>query len=128
MIKYGNLSQNDIIDALTFFPELIAHLTTYTEQTTTYSLELKKGKSISNMAMLKFLKKSLGHSDITVHGFRSSFREWVSEVSTYSAELGESALAHINSNKVEAAYLRSDLLKKRCDMMQSWADYTNGNT
>lgn len=84
---------------------------------------LKKGKSISNMAMLKFLKKDLGYSDITVHGFRSSFREWVSEVSTYSAELGESALAHINSNKVEAAYQRSDLLKKRCDMMQDWAQY-----
>jgi integrase len=86
---------------------------------------LKKGKPISNMAMLKFLKKDLGYSDITVHGFRSSFREWVSEVSTYSAELGESALAHINSNKVEAAYQRSDLLKKRCEMMQDWADYIN---
>jgi len=84
---------------------------------------LKKGKSISNMAMLKYLKKDLGHSDITVHGFRSSFREWVSEISPYSAELGESALAHINSNKVEAAYQRSDLLKKREAMMQNWANY-----
>jgi len=84
---------------------------------------LKKDKSISNMSMLKFLKKDLGHSDLTVHGFRSSFREWVSEISPYSAELGESALAHINSNKVEAAYQRSDLLKKREAMMQDWADY-----
>ena len=84
---------------------------------------LKKDKPISNMSMLKFLKKDLGHSNITVHGFRSSFREWVSEASTYSAELGESALAHINSNKVEAAYQRSDLLKKREAMMQDWADY-----
>ena len=84
---------------------------------------LKKDKPISNMAMLKFLKKDLEYPSITVHGFRSSFREWVSEVSPYSAELGESALAHINSNKVEAAYQRSDLLKKREAMMQAWADY-----
>ncbi len=84
---------------------------------------LKKDKSISNMSMLKFLKKDLGNSGLTVHGFRSSFREWVSEISPYSAELGESALAHINSNKVEAAYQRSDLLKKRRDMMQDWAEY-----
>jgi len=86
---------------------------------------LKKGKPISNMAMLKFLKINLGYPDITVHGFRSSFREWVSEISPYSAELGESALAHINSNKVEAAYQRSDLLKKRVAMMQDWANYIN---
>ena len=73
--------------------------------------------------MLKFLQVELGHPNVTVHGFRSTFRDWAAEVSHYPREVAESALAHTLTNKVEAAYQRGDLLKKRREMMQEWADY-----
>ena len=57
------------------------------------------------------------------HGFRSSFRDWSSEVSSFPREVAEMALAHVVENKVEAAYRRGDLFAKRRQMMQAWADY-----
>lgn len=80
------------------------------------------GKHLSNMAMLTLLKR-LGRNDITVHGFRSTFRDWAAECTNYPRELAESALAHILSDKTEAAYQRGDLLEKRRIMMQEWADF-----
>ncbi len=58
-----------------------------------------------------------------LHGFRSSFRDWSGEVSSYPREVAEMALAHVVENKVEAAYRRGDLFAKRRSMMQEWADY-----
>lgn len=84
---------------------------------------LKKNSHISNMAILKFLQSGLQYPDFTVHGFRSTFRDWAAEVSHFPRELAESALAHALTNKVEAAYQRGDLLVKRRAMMQEWADY-----
>lgn len=81
------------------------------------------GKPLSNMAMLTLLQKRMGRSDLTVHGFRSTFRDWAAEVSTYPREVAEAALAHVLTNKAEAAYQRGDLLEKRSDMMQQWAEY-----
>lgn len=81
------------------------------------------GKHLSNMAMLTLLKKHLNRPDLTVHGFRSTFRDWSAEVSDYPRELAESALAHTLGNKTEAAYQRGDYLEKRRDLMQSWSDY-----
>ena len=61
---------------------------------------------------------------MSVHGFRSTFRDWVSEATDFSPELAEMALAHTISNKVEAAYRRGDLLEKRKVLMDAWSDYT----
>lgn len=81
------------------------------------------GKSpLSNMAMATVLKR-MDRDDITVHGFRSSFRDWASEVSTFPHEVCEMALAHTIGNKAEAAYRRGDLFEKRKKLMAAWANY-----
>jgi len=84
----------------------------------------KNGKPLSNMAMLMMVRRlSLG---ITVHGFRSTFRDWVSEETEYSPELAEMALAHTIGNKVEAAYRRGNLLERRKSMMKHWESFSQG--
>nr|WP_051582521.1 site-specific integrase [Ectothiorhodospira haloalkaliphila] len=88
------------------------------------------GRPLSNMAMLQ-LMRGMGYGlggengDYVPHGFRSSFRDWTGEVTSYPRDVAEMALAHTIENKVEAAYRRGDLFEKRRDMMQDWADYTN---
>ena len=62
---------------------------------------------------------------ITVHGFRSTFRDWAAEISAYLPEVAEMALAHAVGDKVEAAYRRGDLFPKRREMMEDWARYCN---
>jgi integrase len=79
------------------------------------------GKQLSNMAMYSVLKR-MG-VDATVHGFRSSFRDWTAETTDYSSEVAEKALAHQISNQSEAAYRRGELLVKRLALMNDWADY-----
>lgn len=80
---------------------------------------LKPGKPLSNMAMLSLLKR-LDRGDLTVHGFRSTFRDWAAEQTAYPHEMAEMALAHAVNNKTEAAYRRGNLFKKRVRMMQDW--------
>lgn len=82
----------------------------------------KPEKPLSNMAFLALLKR-MGRSDLTVHGFRSSFRDWAAERTAYPREVVEMALAHTISNKVEAAYRRGDLFEKRIQLMQDWAEH-----
>jgi len=72
--------------------------------------------------MLQTLKQ-MGRADLTVHGFRSTFRDWASEMTAYSHEVQEMALAHVVGDKVEAAYRRGDLLEKRRRLMADWAEY-----
>src|SRR5271165_6916428 len=72
----------------------------------------KPGKPLSNMAMLMLLDRMGKRGALTAHGFRSSFSDWASEVSPYSSELRETALAHTIGNKAEAAYRRGDALEK----------------
>lgn len=79
-------------------------------------------KGLSNMAMLSVLKR-MGRPDITVHGFRSSFRDWAAESTAYPGEVVEMALAHAIKNLTEAAYRRGDLLEKRSRLMDDWARY-----
>ena len=81
----------------------------------------KAGRHMSNMAMLMAMRRM--KADGTVHGFRSSFRDWASEVSSFPRDLCEMALAHAVSNKTEAAYRRGDLLEKRRPLMKAWAHY-----
>ncbi len=82
----------------------------------------RKGKPLSNMALLVLLRR-MEWTDITVHGFRSSFRDWAAEQTNFPREIAEEALAHILTNRVEAAYRRSDLFDKRRQMMVAWARY-----
>ena len=89
---------------------------------------LIKGKPIGNMAMLKFLKEDMGHSDLTVHGFRSTFKDWAVENNEGFEELSEACLAHALKNKVQAAYQRGELLERRKKLMQAWADYLFSKT
>ena len=65
----------------------------------------------------------MGHEDLTVHGFRSTFRDWVSEQTAYPHEVAEQALAHTISSAVERAYRRGDLFEKRRRLMTDWAKY-----
>ncbi len=64
--------------------------------------------------------------DVTVHGFRSAFRTWAEEQTSYPRSVTEAALAHTNADKVEAAYQRSDLFERRRELMRAWADYSTG--
>jgi integrase len=82
----------------------------------------KENAPLSNMAMLELLKR-MGREDLTVHGFRSTFRDWAAECTTYPREVCEMALAHAISDKVEAAYRRGDLFEKRRRLMLDWAKY-----
>lgn len=82
----------------------------------------RPGKPLSNMAMTMTLRK-LGHGDLTVHGFRSTFRDWAAEETHYPNIVAEQALAHTVGNAVEAAYRRGDLLEKRRALMADWASY-----
>jgi integrase len=72
----------------------------------------KAGRPLSNMALLALLKR-MERSDLTVHGFRSTFRDWAAESTSYPREVAEMALAHAIGDKVEAAYRRGDLFEKR---------------
>jgi integrase len=81
----------------------------------------RKGRPFSNMAMLKLLRGM--RPGLTVHGFRSTFRDWVAEATTFPRELAEAALAHIVGNAVERAYQRGDLFEKRRQLMQKWAEF-----
>jgi integrase len=80
------------------------------------------GEPLSNMAMLTVLRR-MGRGDLTVHGFRSTFRDWAAEQTKFPSELVEMALAHSIGNKVEAAYRRGDLFEKRKKLMDAWAEY-----
>ncbi len=80
-----------------------------------------KGKKLTNMAMPMMLRRA--KVDATVHGFRSSFRDWVSEETNHPSEVAEMALAHTIGNKVEAAYRRKDLLEKRRSLLVDWESY-----
>jgi len=62
-------------------------------------------------------------SHITVHGFRSAFRDWVAEETQHSPEIAEKALAHAIANQTEAAYRRGDLLEHRRRLLKDWEDY-----
>ena len=82
-----------------------------------------KGRPLSNMAMPMMLRRV--NVDATVHGFRSSFRDWVSEETNHPSEVAEMALAHVIGNKVEAAYRRKDLLEKRRLLLNDWETHCN---
>lgn len=81
-----------------------------------------KDAALSNMAMLGVLKR-MGRTDVTVHGMRSTFRDWAGEQTSHAREVIEHALAHQLADNAEAAYQRGDLLQKRRALMEDWAAY-----
>lgn len=87
----------------------------------------KKNTPLSNMAMLQVLRR-LGRSKVTVHGFRSTFRDWCAECTNYPSNVAEMALAHTLRDKVEAAYRRGDLFEKRRRLMRDWAKFCSRKT
>ena len=80
------------------------------------------GRGLSNMVFLALLKR-MGRADITAHGFRSTFSDWVAEETSFQLELAEMALAHTIKNKVTAAYRRGDLFEKRRVLADAWAKH-----
>jgi integrase len=82
----------------------------------------RRGRGLSNRPMAALVKR-MKRKDITVHGFRSSFRDWAAERTSYANHIVEMALAHAVGDKVEAAYRRGDLLAKRADLMKDWAAF-----
>lgn len=92
-----------------------------------YIFASKRNSKLSNMAMVATMRRldiQTASGDVAVpHGFRSSFRDWAADCAHVPGEVAEMALAHTVKNKVEAAYMRSDMLHKRIALMQAWADY-----
>lgn len=84
----------------------------------------KLKRPMSDMTLLKIMRDM--ETGVTVHGFRSAFRDWVAEETNTPGEVAEAALAHAISNKVEAAYRRTDFLEKRRVLMGEWADFCTG--
>lgn len=77
------------------------------------------------MAFLALLKR-MERTDLTGHGFRSTFRDWVAEKTDFPNELAEMALAHTVGDKVEAAYRRGDMFERRRSLMMSWTSFATG--
>jgi integrase len=82
---------------------------------------VKRGFPLSDIALASVLRRM--KIDVTVHGFRSSFRDWAGDSTAFPRDVVEAALAHAIENKVEAAYRRSDALEKRRKLMGAWATY-----
>jgi len=80
------------------------------------------GKAIGHNAPLKLLNEITGTA-VTVHGFRSSFRDWAAERTSFPREVAEAALAHAVPSQVEAAYKRTDFFDRRRRLMEAWSDY-----
>jgi integrase len=87
----------------------------------------RRGQPLSNMSLAAVLKR-MRRGELTVHGFRSTFRDWAAEATHYPREVAEAALAHTLRDKVEAAYRRGDLFEKRRRLMDEWAVYCGGQS
>jgi integrase len=83
---------------------------------------LRAGKPLSNMAMMMILRR-IGRGDLTVHGFRATFRTWAAERTAFPREIAEMALGHVVGDAVERAYQRGDLFAKRRQLAETWARF-----
>lgn len=82
----------------------------------------KPGKPLSETAFQNLLER-MGYGHVTPHGFRSTFKDWAAERTSFANEVSEMALAHVIGDKTEAAYRRGDLFEKRRGLMEAWANY-----
>jgi integrase len=83
---------------------------------------IRRGEPLSNGSMLRVLDR-MGHGNLTVHGFRATFKTWASERTNFPQEVVEAALAHAIHNKLEAAYRRGDFFEKRKRLMNAWGEF-----
>ncbi len=102
----------------------IIEMATYLDPNSEYIFS-RKGKHLSEMSMLMVMRRL--RPGLTVHGCRSSFRDWVSEETLHSPEVAEMSLAHTIKDKVESAYRRGDLFKRRRILMNDWENFCTGN-
>jgi integrase len=86
----------------------------------------RKGEPMSRLSMAKLLKDRMKKTDCTVHGFRSSFRDWADEQTSFPHEIAEAALAHLVGSQVSRAYRRGDALEKRRRLMLAWEQFVCG--
>jgi integrase len=80
----------------------------------------RRNKPLSNMSMLMMLRR-MDRTDLTTHGFRSTFRDWAAERTNVPREVAEAALAHVVGDRTEAAYRRGDLFEKLRRLIDAWA-------
>jgi integrase len=107
--------------------EMLAILLTLKAVISDYVFEgQKRNRPMSNMAMLMLLRR-MKVEGVTVHGFRSTFRDWASEVANASREVAEMSLSHKVGSDVERAYARSDLLERRRALMERWSAFVAGD-
>jgi integrase len=85
----------------------------------------RRGRPLSNMACARLLLRA-GLGDVTVHGFRSAFRDWAGDKTHFPREIAEAALAHAVGDETELAYRRGDALEKRRRLMDAWSDFLDG--
>ena len=77
---------------------------------------------------MEMILRRMKVEDATMHGFRSSFRDWVGNETQFAREVAEAALAHVVGDAAEQAYRRGDALEKRRELMEAWAEYCEGKT
>ena len=118
-MKAGAAHEVPLSDAALAILVAVRHEDTKPED---YVFVAPRGGSLSDMALSQLLKR-MGRSDITVHGFRSTFRDWAGEKTQHGREEVEMALAHTISSSVERAYRRGRALEKRRELMADWARY-----
>jgi integrase len=82
---------------------------------------IKSGRPLTDMALLMLLRDL--RPGVTTHGFRSTFKDWTIETTSFPDHVSEAALAHVGADRVRAAYARSDLFERRCELMDAWARY-----
>lgn len=87
----------------------------------------KAERPLSNMAFAMLMRR-MNYQDLTVHGFRSAFRDWVGDETSFQREVAEQALAHRVGDATERAYRRADALQKRRELMEAWAGYCSGQS
>ncbi|MBD1204824.1 MAG: tyrosine-type recombinase/integrase [Rhodobacteraceae bacterium] len=119
--------KGDVLHRVPLSDEALAILKPLREMKSDYVFEgQKRHKPLSNMAMLMLLRR-MGVESVTVHGFRSTFRDWASEIADAPNEVSEKSLAHKVGSAVERAYARSDLLEKRRILMTQWSHFVAPN-
>jgi integrase len=89
---------------------------------------VNRGKPLSVNAKIRALKSRLGRADLTMHGFRSSFRDWAGDMTSFAREVAEQCLNHAIGNRAEQAYRRADALEKRRKLMDAWSRHCDQPT
>jgi integrase len=121
-MKAGNEHRVPLSDEAMRLLELLAAVRTDADISSYVFPGQRPQRPLSGMAMEMLLRR-MQSSAFTVHGFRSSFRDWAGEQTSFPRELAEAALAHQIGNEVERAYRRGDALEKRRELMGAWAEF-----